>query len=265
MHAYLNIAIRAARRAGNIITRYLEQIDTLTIFEKGFNDFVTQVDKSAEDAIIETIHKAYPNHGILGEESGMHPGNEFVWVIDPLDGTLNYLHGFPQFAVSIAIKQKGHLEHGVVYDPLSQDLYTASRGAGAHLNNRRIRVSERDSLNGALIGTAFPYHDRQAKPHGVPHLEILKEVFNKGADIRRIGCASLNLAYTAAGRLDGFWESDLKEWDIAAGVLIVREAGGFVSDFNQGNGFLESGNIIAGTRKVHQELLEIIQSKGNNK
>ncbi len=258
MHPYLNIAIRAARQAGKIIIHHLEQPDKLTIFEKGMNDLVTQVDKSAEAAIIEIIQKAYPNHGIVGEESGFHPGNEFVWVIDPLDGTMNYVHGFPQFAVSIGIKQRDHLEHGVIYDPISQDLYTATRGTGAYLNNRRIRVTERNSLKGALVGTAFPFHDRQAKPHGVPHLEILQKIFMSGADVRRTGCASLNLAYIAAGRLDGFWESGLKEWDIAAGVLIVREAGGFVSDFNAENGFLESGNIIAGTRKVHQELLDII-------
>lgn len=257
-HPYLNIAINAALRAGKIITRQYEQLDKLTIFEKGLNDLVTMVDKAAEEAIIETIYKAYPNHSILGEESGQHPGNEFTWVIDPLDGTMNYVHGFPQFAVSIGIKMKDHLEHAVIYDPLSQDLYTASKGRGAHLNNRRIRVSERNDLKGALVGSAFPYHDRDSTPHGVPHLEILQEIFTRGSDVRRIGSAALNLAYVASGKLDGFWESDLKQWDIAAGVLLVREAGGFVSDFKGENGFLESGNIIAGTRKVHAELLQII-------
>ncbi len=256
-HPYLNIAINAALRAGKIITRHFEQLEKLTIFEKGVNDLVTMVDKAAEEAIIETIYKAYPNHSILGEESGQHPGNEFTWVIDPLDGTMNYVHGFPQFAVSIGIKMKDHLEHAVVYDPLSQDLYTASKGRGAHLNNRRIRVSERHDLKGALVGSAFPYHDRDSTPHGVPHLEILQEIFTRGADVRRIGSAALNLAYVASGKLDGFWESDLKQWDIAAGVLIVREAGGFVSDFKGENDFLESGNIIAGTQ-VHAELLQII-------
>lgn len=259
MHPYLNIAIRAARQAGSIITRHLERLDTLSVFEKGLNDLVTQVDKAAEAAIIDIIHKAYPTHGILGEESGLHPGDAFTWVIDPLDGTLNYVHGFPQFAVSIAIKQKNHIEHGVIYDPVSQDLYTATRGTGAYLNNRRIRVSERNSLNGALIGTAFSYQDWQ-KPHSVPYFNILQTVFKKGADIRRIGCASLNLAYTAAGKLDGFWEADLKEWDIAAGVLMVREAGGFISDFKAGNDFLKNGDIIAGPRKIYAELLELIQA-----
>lgn len=260
MHPYLNIAVRAARRAGTIITRHLEQLDSLVVFEKGRNDFVTKVDHSAEEAIIDTIRKAYPNHSIIGEETGYHPGDEFEWVIDPLDGTFNYLHGFPQFAVSIAIKQRGHLEHGVIYDPLSQELYTASRGTGAQLNNRRIRVSNRNDLNAALIGSAFRFIDRDEHPHGVPHLDVLKKIFSKGADIRRNGCASLTLAYVAAGRLDGMWEADLKEWDIAAGVLIVREAGGFVSDFTGENDFLKSGNIICGTRKVHLELLEMIQN-----
>ncbi len=248
MHPYLNIAINAARRAGTIITRHFEQPDKLAVFEKGVNDLVTTADRAAESAIIEIITKAYPNHGILGEESGSHPGNEFVWVIDPIDGTMNFVHGFPQFAVSIAVKQKGHLEHGVIYDPISQDLFTASRGGGAQLNNRRIRVSNSEDLKGTLIGT----------DSSIP-TEILKEILNRNADVRKIGCASLNLAYVAAGKLDGFWEAGLKEWDIAAGVLIVREAGGFVSDFNGENTFLESGKIIAGTRRVHNELLDIIR------
>jgi myo-inositol-1(or 4)-monophosphatase len=261
MHPYLNIAVEAARRAGTIITRHFERMDKLTIFEKGLNDWVTQVDKAAEEAIIDTIHKAYPHHSILGEESGHHPGNEVEWVIDPVDGTMNYVHGFPQFAVSIGIKQKGQLEHGLIYDPLSQDLYTASRGAGAQLNNRRIRVSKCESLKGALIGTSVPLHRHQNNTAADALLQFdrLKEIFNKGADIRDIGCAALNLAYVASGKLDGFWESELKEWDIAAGVIIVREAGGFVSDFNGENTFLESGNIIAGTRKVHQAFMDIIQ------
>ncbi len=261
MHPYLNIAVRAARRAGTIITRHMEKLDSLSIYEKGLNDLVTEVDKSAEAAIIETIFKAYPDHGILGEETGYHPGNEFTWVIDPLDGTMNYVHGFPQFAVSIAIKQKGHIEHAVIYDPISQDLYTATRGAGAQVNDRRIRVSPRENLKGALIGTAFPLHYRDGTTPSdeLRYLPHLQKIFNQGSDMRKVGCASLNLAYVASGKLDGFWEPGLKEWDIAAGVLIVREAGGFVSDFAGENGFLESGNIIAGTRKVHAELLDIFK------
>lgn len=261
MHPYLNIAVRAARRAGNIITRHFEQLDNLAIFEKGPNDLVTVADKAAEEAIIDTIYKAYPNHSILGEESGSHPGNEFVWVIDPIDGTMNFVHGFTQFAVSIAIKQKGYIEHAVIYDPISQDLYTATRGAGAQLNNRRIRVSNREDLRNALIGSDYPNRYLYLPQNAVQGetTNIIEALFQGGSDVRKIGCASLNLAYVAAGRLDGYWEGGLKEWDIAAGVLIVREAGGFVTDFNGQNDFLESGNIIAGTRKVHNELLGIIQ------
>lgn len=264
MHPYLNIAVRAARLAGSIITRHLEQLDSSKIFEKGLNDFVTTVDRAAEEAIMDTIYKAYPNHSIVAEETGSHSGNEYVWVIDPLDGTMNYVHGFPQFAVSIAIKHKGQLEHGLVYDPISQDLYTATRGAGTQLNNRRLRVSNLTSLENALIGTAFPFQHRQRgmeysrDSHWEQHLEILRTVQTRCSDTRKVGSAALNLAYVAAGRLDGYWEPGLKEWDLAAGALLVREAGGFVSDFNGENGFLQSGDIVCGTRKVHAELLQII-------
>jgi len=262
MHPYLNIAVRAARRAGTIITRHYEQLNADTIAEKGFNDLVTMVDKAAEEAIIDTIYKAYPHHGILGEETGSHPGNEYVWIIDPLDGTMNYVHGYPQFAVSIAIMQRDQFEHAVIYDPLSQDLYTATRGGGAQLNNKRIRVTGCQGLEGALIGHGFPYAERSQNPKGsiLPHLEVIQSVFSRCADIRRCGSAALDLAYVASGRLDGFWEYHLKPWDMAAGILLVREAGGFVSDFKGENAFLESGNIIAGTRRVYTDLLEIFQN-----
>lgn len=272
MHPYLNIAVKAARLAGSIITRHLEQLDSTKVFEKGYNDFVTVVDKAAEDAIIDTIYKAYPNHAILGEETGAHPGNpqdnsnDCVWVIDPLDGTMNYVHGFPQFAVSIGIKQKGQVEHAVVYDPVTQDLYTASRGCGAQLNNRRIRASRLSGLENALIGTAFPFQHRQRKleyskdSHWQQHLEILRIVQARCSDTRKVGSAALNLAYVASGRLDGYWEPGLKEWDIAAGTLLVKEAGGFVTDFEGDNNFLESGNVVCGARKVYTELLQIIQT-----
>jgi len=249
MHPYLNIAVSAARRAGTIITRHFEQPEKLNVYEKGLNDLVTTADRAAENAIIETISKAYPHHGILGEETGSHPGNEFVWIIDPIDGTMNFVHGFPQFAVSIAVKQKGHIEHGVIYDPISQDLFTASRGAGAQLNNKRIRISHREELKSALVGT----------DSSTP-IEILESILNRCADVRKVGSAALNLAYVAAGRLDGFWDLGLKPWDMAAGILIVREAGGFVSDFEGENNFFESGEIIAGTRKIHAELLDIIRN-----
>ncbi len=258
MHPYLNIAIKAATRAGKIINRYLGDLEALKIHEKGMNDFVTLVDQAAEQDIIETIQRAYPRHSILGEETGYHPGtDEFVWVIDPLDGTLNYLHGFPHFAVSIAVKYREQMEYGVVYDPLSQDLYTATRGGGAQLNDRRIRVSKHNRLEGTLIGSSFPFNEREK--YVDQHFHTFKEVFIRCADVRRTGSAALNLAYVAAGKLDGFWESGLKEWDLAAGALLVREAGGYVSDFNGENDFAKSGNLIAGSRKIHAELLKIIQ------
>lgn len=259
MHPYVNIAVMAARRAGKIITRYLEELDTLKVQEKGLNDLVTRVDHAAENAIIEIIQKSYPTHAILGEETGTHPGEEFTWIIDPLDGTMNYIHGFPHFAVSIGIQHKQQIEHAVIYDPLSQDLYTATRGRGAQLNGRRIRVSNREGLEGALIGSSFPYHNRAEFID--EHYDIFKQVFVQCADVRRTGSAALNLAYVASGRLDGFWESGLKPWDVAAGILLVREAGGFVSDFNGENDFFENGTIIAGTRKVRSDLLDIIQQK----
>lgn len=259
MHPYVNIAIKAARRAGKIITRYIEEIDSLKIQEKGVNDLVTWVDQAAENAIIETIQQAYPTHAILGEETGTHPGEEYTWIVDPLDGTMNYVHGFPHFAVSIGIQYKQNIEHAVIYDPLSQDLYTATRGRGAQLNDKRIRVSKREGLTGSLIGSSFPFHHRDQ--YIDEHYGIFKKVFVQCADVRRSGSAALNLAYTAAGRLDGFWESGLKPWDMAAGVLLVREAGGFVSDFNGENNFFENGTLIAGTRKVRLALLEIIQEK----
>jgi len=260
MHPYVNVAVMAARRAAKIIIRYLDEIDSLKIKEKGLNDFVTWVDENAENAIIETIQKSYPSHAILGEETGNHPGEEYTWIIDPLDGTLNYLHGFPQFAVSIGIQYKQQIEHAVIYDPLSQDLYTATRGRGAQLNGRRIRVSKCEGLASALIGSSFPFQNRSEFID--KHYDIFKHVFLQSADVRRTGSAALNLAYVAAGRLDGFWESGLKPWDIAAGVLLVREAGGFVSDFNGENNFFENGTIIAGTRKVRSDLLEIIKTHG---
>lgn len=258
MHPYLNIAIKAARRAGTIITRSMEQLDKLRVYEKGLNDLVTSVDRAVEEDIIETIYKAYPNHAIIGEETGEHPGEEFTWVIDPIDGTLNFVHGFPQFCVSIAVLYQDSIEHGVIYDPISQDLYTASRGRGAQVNGRKIRVSEKIGLTGSLIASSFPYRNREASID--KHMDIFKEIFVKCADIRRTGSAALNLAYIAAGRLDGFWESHLQSWDIAAGILMVKEAGGFVSDFAGEYSCLDSGNVVAGAPKVHAELLKLIQS-----
>lgn len=252
----VNIAVRAARSAGNIIVRSLDRLDTLAVHSKDRNDFVTEVDRQAEQEIIAILRKAYPNHGILAEESGVHDGDEFQWIIDPLDGTTNFLHGFPQFSVSIALRQRGRLEQAVVYDPLSHELYTATRGAGALLNDRRIRVSTRRNLDGALLGTGFPYRETQ---HLDAYLGMFRALLPKTAGIRRAGSAALDLAYVAAGRLDGFWEIGLSEWDMAAGVLLIQEAGGLCGDLLAGHDFLQSGNIVAGNPKVFAEILKTIR------
>lgn len=260
MHPTLNIAIKAARNAGKIITRALEQVDTLSVSTKGRNDFVSEVDKAAEHEIIKTIRKAFPTHGFLAEESGSHEGDDCTWIIDPLDGTTNFLHGFPQFAISIAMQHKGRLEHGVVYDPLRQEIFSASRGQGAQLNDRRIRVAKAKGLEGALLGTGFPFRQMD---HLDSYIEILKDIIPQVAGVRRPGSAALDLAYVAAGRLDGFWEFGLKPWDMAAGALIIKEAGGLLSDFEGGNDYLKSGNIIAGNAKVLKALLQTIHKHTN--
>lgn len=256
MHPMINIAVRAARSAGNILLRYFEHTDSLTVTEKSKNDFVSEVDRAAEQAIIEVLRKAYPDHSILGEETGHHGGNDYQWVIDPLDGTTNYLHGNPQFCISIALKYQGQLEHGVIYDPLREELFSATRGSGAFLNDRRIRASSRKGLEGALIGTGFPYRDLS---HMDAYLEMFKEITKLAAGIRRPGSAALDFAYVAAGRLDGFWELGLSEWDFAAGALLIREAGGTVTDIGGGERYLETGNVIAGGIKTHAALLNAIR------
>jgi myo-inositol-1(or 4)-monophosphatase len=257
----LNIAVRAARAAGDIIVRNMDRLDRLKVVTKQNNDFVSNVDHMSEQAIISTIHQAYPEHGILAEESGSQAeSSEYQWIIDPLDGTTNYLHGFPQFAVSIALKHKNRLEVGVIYDPVSQELFTAMRGDGAKLNDKKIRVSNQKGLNNALLGTGFPYSDQSYLD---TYLETMKALMQKTAGIRRPGSAALDLAWLAAGRIDGFWEFNLKAWDIAAGALIVREAGGIVSDFQNKDGYLQSGDIIAASPKVFPEMLKIIQEKVN--
>ena len=255
MHPMLNIAIRAARKGGNVIARSVDRIDQLNVDAKAQNDFVTEVDRQAENEIIYTIRSAYPDHGILAEESGKQDGNDYQWVIDPLDGTTNFVHGFPQFAVSIGLKHKGRMEQAVVYDPLRQELFTATRGNGAQLNDRRIRVTKRTELEGSLLGTGFPFKQQQ---HLDVYLNTFKALFPQTAGIRRAGSAALDLAYVAAGRLDGFWEIGLSEWDMAAGVLLIQEAGGLVSDFAGGNEYLQTGNIVAGNPKlfkaIHQKI-----------
>lgn len=258
MHPMLNIAIQAARNAGRIIVRFVDRLDTIDVNEKSRNDFVTQVDHLSEQKIIETIHRMYPDHAILAEESGYIEGNEdSIWVIDPLDGTTNFIHGFPQFAVSIAYRHRGRLEVGVIYDPLRQELYTAARGEGAQLNNRKIRVSQCKKLNTALIGTGFPYRKNH---YFKSYINTFEAVFPETAGVRRAGSAALDLAYVAVGRLDGFWEISLKEWDIAAGVLLVKEAGGLVGDFHGEDHYMDNGNLIAANPKVYKALLGMIHS-----
>jgi myo-inositol-1(or 4)-monophosphatase len=257
MHPMLNIAVRAARNAGDIIVRHLNRLEQLTVTSKERNDFVSEADRHAENEIIAVIRKAYPNHGVLAEESGRHEGkDEFRWIIDPLDGTTNFLHGFPQFSVSVAVEHKGRLEQAVVYDPMRQELFTASRGSGAFLDNRRIRVSKQTTLDGALLGTGFPFKDQR---HLDAYLAMFKALLVDSAGIRRPGSAALDLAYVAAGRLDGFWEIGLKPWDMAAGVLLVREAGGLVGDFGGGHSFMDSGNIVAAAPKFFPVILREIR------
>ncbi|MEJ2108039.1 MAG: inositol monophosphatase family protein [Acidiferrobacteraceae bacterium] len=256
MNPMLNTAIKAARKAGGIIVRYSHQIDRIAVDSKGHNDFVSIVDHEAERAITEILRHAYPDHGILAEESGKQAGDDYQWVIDPLDGTTNFLHGYPQFAVSIALLHRGRLDQAVVLDPLRDELFTASRGGGAHLNDRRIRVTRNARMGLALLGTGFPYTNFE---HLDTYLGMFRELLTASSGIRRAGSAALDLAHVACGRLDGFWEIGLKAWDLAAGALLIEEAGGIVSDFTGGREFLSSGNIVAGNPKIQAELLQRLQ------
>ncbi|HKR35041.1 MAG TPA: inositol monophosphatase family protein [Steroidobacteraceae bacterium] len=256
MQPLLNIAIRAARRAGEVITRGMNRVHRLDVRVKGQNDFVTEIDTQAEREIIEIVHKHYPQHSFLAEESGQSGSDtEFVWIVDPLDGTTNFLHGFPQFAVSIGVQRRGRMEHAVVYDPLRQELFTASRGEGAQLDGKRIRVSPHIGLDRALIGTGFPF--RANLQWLDPYMDMLKAVIQTTAGIRRPGSAALDLAYVAAGRLDAFWELGLSPWDTAAGTLLITEAGGMIGRLN-GSEYKQEGDIVAGTPKVYAPLLELL-------
>ena len=259
MHPMLGIAVRAARRAGAIINRAARDVEVLPVTRKRHNDFVTEVDKAAEAAIIEILHRAYPDHAILAEESGAKAGaageSEYTWIIDPLDGTTNFIHGFPQYAVSIGLRHKGVLQQGVVYDPTKNELFTATRGRGAFLDERRIRVSKRAQLNEALIGTGFPFRDLAGLDE---YLGMFREITARTAGIRRAGAAALDIAYVAAGRLDGFWEMGLSPWDMAAGALLVQEAGGLIGDFHGDAGYLESGRVVCGNPKVFAQLVQIL-------
>ena len=255
MHPMVNVAVRAARSAGNIIVRHIDRLDRIQIETKGENDFVSDVDRMAEDEIRAVLGQAYPEHAIIGEERGGAEDADYVWLVDPLDGTLNYLRGFPQFAVSIALKYRGALEAGVIYDPVRQELWTAKRGGGCTFEGRRMRLQPRPGLDNALLGTGFPlrlrdYHDA--------YLGMFGDIFRRAGDIRRAGSAALDLAYVACGRLDGFWEIGLKPWDMAAGALMIREAGGIVGDFAGGDAYLETGNIIGGSPRLFADLVRTI-------
>ena len=265
MHPILNIAVKAARRAGSIINRASLDIGQLKVSTKQQSDFVTEVDKAAEAAIIDVIRDAYPGHGILAEESGLleAAGNEeFQWIIDPLDGTTNFIHGFPQYAVSIGIAQKGVMQHAVVYDPNRNELFTASKGGGAFLNEKRIRVSPRAKLAEALIGTGFPY---RVFDHVDAYMGMFRDMMQKTAGLRRPGAASLDLAYVACGRLDGFFELGLAPWDMAAGSLLITEAGGLCGDLSGEPDYMNTGNIIGGNPKVFAQLLQVITPHLNAK
>ena len=263
MNPIVNVGVKAARQAGNIIIRYLDQIDRLAVDKKGRNDFVTEVDRMAEDEIIDVVQKLYPGHKILAEESGTlkSPENsnsdEYEWIIDPLDGTTNFLHGHPDFSVSIGIRKNGRMEHGIIYDPLRNEMFTASRNQGAQLNSRRIRVSGKNSLKHSIITCGCPSRD-------IPNFETWLKGFNavalRAGGIRHTGSAALDLAYVACGRTDAYWQPGLQAWDLAAGSLIVRESRGLISDFDGEQAFLESGNIIAGNPHVFTDLLSHIKT-----
>lgn len=260
MEPAINIALRAARKAGDLIVRASERMDLVKVEEKERNDFVTNVDKSAEEEIIYQLRKAWPNDNILGEESGLLAGNDdsdTTWYIDPLDGTTNFVRGIPHYAVSIGCVKAGRLEHAVIYDPVREEEFCASRGKGATVNGRRMRVSSQHTFNGALIGTGIPYRSSQQSFIG-GYLNCVEHFAVNGSGIRRAGAASLDLAYVAAGRMDAFWEFGLRPWDVAAGMLLIRESGGFVADFQGGETSLETGNVVCGNPKLFKELLKVV-------
>jgi len=252
MQPLLNIAVRAARRAGDIIVRAIPRLDGIEVHTKGRNDYVSEVDRAAEADIIETIRRLHPDHAFLGEESGEIGKGDVVWIIDPLDGTTNFLHGFPTFAVSIACQIRGRLEHAVVFDPMRQEMFTASRGDGAQCEGRKIRVSKQTTLEGSLIATGFPF--RADSPWLDEYLAMLKTVMTQSAGLRRPGAAALDLAYVAAGRVDGFWEMGLKPWDTAAGTLLITEAGGRVGTLT-GDDYKLGAHIVGGSPRVYAALV----------
>jgi myo-inositol-1(or 4)-monophosphatase len=258
MHPTLNIAVKAARRAGSLINRASLAGD-FEVKSKQANDFVTEVDKAAEAEIIRVIRSAYPEHAILAEESGEAAGgarNDTTWIIDPIDGTTNFIHGFPQYCISIAVQQRGQLAHAVIFDPTKNELYTASKGRGAFLNERRIRVTRCAHLREALIGTGFPFKELGRLDL---YMKQLRKMMAGTAGVRRAGSAALDLAYVAAGRMDGFWELGLSKWDMAAGALLIKEAGGLVGGHTGEDDWFESGDIVAGTPKVFAQLIDALR------
>ena len=260
MHPMLNTAIKAARRGATVINRASFDLDRVSVTEKHFNDFVTEVDQAAEAAIIEVLKTAYPDHANLAEESGasanLHDESEYVWIIDPLDGTTNFIHGFPQYCVSIALQHRGIITQAVVYDPTRNEMFTATKGGGAFLNDKRIRVTRCDKIADALIGTGFPSRDLSGLDQ---YLEMFKVMTAKCQGLRRPGSAALDLAYVATGRLDGFFEKGLAPWDIAAGSLLVTEAGGIVGNFVGDSDYLHKGDVLAGTPKVFGQMVNLLQ------
>jgi myo-inositol-1(or 4)-monophosphatase len=273
LHPMLNTAVKAARRAGSIINRASLDLERVKVSRKQHNDFVTEVDQAAEKAIIDVLLTAYPDHRVLAEESGLSDAKSSIetadtasasasnaeadnlWIIDPLDGTTNFIHGFPQYCVSIALSQKGVITQGVIYDPNRNDLFVATKGRGAFLNDRRLRVSKRHRMNEALLGTGFPFKNLETLDR---YLAMFRLMTGQSAGIRRPGAAALDLAYVAAGRLDGFFEIGLKPWDLAAGTLMVTEAGGLVGDFQADPDYLYVGDVLAGTPKIFGQLVAML-------
>jgi len=264
MNPIINVGIKAARRAGSLIVRYIDRLEQLNVEKKGRRDFVSELDRMAEEEIVDTIHYLFPNHRILAEESGDRLSSvgaaedEYEWVIDPLDGTTNFLHRHPHFCVSIGVRKNGVMQHGIVFDPLRQELFTASRDQGAQLDDRRIRVSGKPSLNEAMLGSGFPLREIELLDDT---MKIIRGVLPKVSDLKVSGSAALDLAYVACGRLDGYFEAGLKSWDCAAGSLLVREAGGLVADYQGGQEYLENGSVVAANKRIFNELMNLVKSR----
>jgi len=260
MHPMLNTAVKAARKAGSIITRASFDLDKLTVRAKRQKDYVSEVDDAAEDAILSVLREAYPDHGVLAEESGASDRkSDYTWVVDPLDGTTNFLHGNPQYCVSIGLLVKGVPSQAVVFDPNRNELFTASKGVGAYLNDRRIRVSRTDKLEQALVGTGFPFREVGNLDE---YMRMLRNIMLNTSGVRRPGAAALDLAWVACGRIDAFWEIGLSPWDMAAGALLVREAGGLIGDLDGEDRFLDTGRVLASNSKLFSAMMQTLKQKG---